>query len=101
MQPIYAQGEDVAAATILSFLRDRAGGTGVVSGVSRLTDRELQVVALIAEGLTNAGIARILGVSVRTVDAHAEHVRTKLGVRSRTQMAVWASEQRRSRGLVA
>jgi DNA-binding CsgD family transcriptional regulator len=58
-------------------------------------------VALIAEGLTNAGIARILGVSVRTVDAHVEHVRTKLGVRSRTQMAVWASEQRQSRGLVA
>jgi pimeloyl-ACP methyl ester carboxylesterase/DNA-binding CsgD family transcriptional regulator len=101
MQPIYSEGEDVAAATILSFLRDRAGGTGRVSTGSRLTDRELQVVALIAEGLTNAGIARILGVSVRTVDAHVEHVRTKLGVRSRTQMAVWASEQRQSRGLVA
>jgi DNA-binding CsgD family transcriptional regulator len=29
-------------------------------------------------------------VSVRTVDAHVDHVRTKLGVRARTQIAVWA-----------
>jgi DNA-binding CsgD family transcriptional regulator/pimeloyl-ACP methyl ester carboxylesterase len=99
MQPIYFEEEDVAADAILSFLRARAGGRGQVSAGGRLTDRELQVVALIAEGLTNAGIARILGVSVRTVDAHVEHVRTKLGVRSRTQMAVWASEQRHSRGV--
>jgi len=101
LQPIYAEGEDVAAATILSFLRDRAGGGAQVSPAGRLTDRELQVVSLIAEGLTNAAIAQVLGVSVRTVDAHVEHVRTKLGVRSRTQMAVWASQQRHRRGLVA
>ncbi len=101
MQPIYSEGEDVAAATILTFLRDRAGGTARMSTDSRLTDRELQVVALIAKGLTNAVIARDLGVSVRTVDAHVEHMRSKLGVRSRTQMAVWASERRHSRGLVA
>ncbi|MFB4279593.1 alpha/beta fold hydrolase [Nonomuraea sp. MTCD27] len=100
MQPIYFEGEDIAAATILSFLRDRAGGAGRLSTDSRLTDRELQVVAHIAEGLTNAEIARLLGVSVRTVDAHVEHVRTKLGVRSRAQMAVWVSEQRQSRGLL-
>ncbi|MEV4170734.1 alpha/beta fold hydrolase [Nonomuraea sp. NPDC049709] len=100
MQPIYFEGEDIAAATILSFLRDRAGGTGRLSTDPRLTDRELQVVAHIAEGLTNAEIARLLGVSVRTVDAHVEHVRTKLGVRSRAQMAVWVSEQRQSRGLL-
>lgn len=92
MQPIYFEGEEAAAATILSFLHDRLARRGSIG--SPLTERELQVVALIAEGLTNAEIARILGVSVRTVDAHVEHVRTKLGVRSRTQMAVWVSEQR-------
>lgn len=90
MQPIYFEGEDIAAAAILSFL----GARRRPSAGSPLTERQLQVVALIAEGLTNAEIARILGVSVRTVDAHVEHVRTKLGVRSRAQIAVWASEQR-------
>lgn len=98
MQPIYAEHEDVAAATVLSFLHEQAGGTGRVPDGGRLTDRERQVATLIAEGLTNAEIGRMLGVSVRTVDAHVEHVRTKLGVRARTQIAVWASEQRQHPG---
>ncbi|MBA2890156.1 alpha/beta fold hydrolase [Nonomuraea soli] len=94
MQPIYSEGEDVAAATILSFLRERVSGRRHAVADGPLTERQLQVVGLIAEGLTNAEIAQILGVSVRTVDAHVEHVRHKLGVRSRAQMAVWASRQR-------
>ncbi|MEV0582867.1 alpha/beta fold hydrolase [Nonomuraea sp. NPDC050310] len=96
MQPIYAEGFEGAASTILAFLGDQ-GGVRPASGGGGLTEREVQVVDLIAEGLTNASIARVLGVSVRTVDAHVEHVRAKLGVRSRAQMAVWASEQRLSR----
>jgi pimeloyl-ACP methyl ester carboxylesterase/DNA-binding CsgD family transcriptional regulator len=98
MQPIYAEGADVAAATLLSFLRDHTGTgttdqTGTrepVPGGGSLTARELQVADLIADGLTNAQIARRLGVSVRTVDAHVEHVRAKLGVRARAQIAVWS-----------
>jgi pimeloyl-ACP methyl ester carboxylesterase/DNA-binding CsgD family transcriptional regulator len=93
MQPIYAEGADVAAATLLSFLREHSGQTGTrepVPGDAGLTARELQVADLIADGLTNGQIARRLGVSVRTVDAHVEHVRTKLGVRARAQIAVWS-----------
>ncbi len=98
MQPIYAGDADSAASTLLSFLRDptpdstqgQTGTTGAKIAGSPLTAREFQVADLIAEGLTNAEIARTLGVSVRTVDTHAEHVRTKLGVRARTQIAVWA-----------
>jgi DNA-binding CsgD family transcriptional regulator len=55
-----------------------------------LTAREGQVADLIADGLTNSEIAQKLGVSVRTVDSHVEHLRTKLGVRARAQIAVWA-----------
>ena len=44
----------------------------------RLTDRECEVLALIAEGLTNAGIARRLAISERTVEVHAQHVFSKL-----------------------
>jgi DNA-binding CsgD family transcriptional regulator len=95
LQPIYAEGGDVAAATILAFLHDQVGQA---SAGATLTDREIQVATLIAEGLTNAEIGRMLGVSVRTVDAHVEHVRAKLGMRARTQIAVWASAQRTSAG---
>jgi pimeloyl-ACP methyl ester carboxylesterase len=94
MQPIYAGGGDSAASAVLPFLRDqiadRTGRSGAAITDSPLTAREFQVADLIADGLTNAEIARTLGVSVRTVDTHVEHVRTKLGVRARTQIAVWA-----------
>ena len=90
MQPIYAGDPDSAASTLLSFLRDQTGTTEAKITGGPLTAREFQVADLIAEGLTNAEIARTLGVSVRTVDSHVDHVRTKLGVRARTQIAVWA-----------
>ncbi len=45
----------------------------------RLTDRELEVAELIAEGLTNHSIARRLSVAPRTAEAHAENIRRKLG----------------------
>ncbi len=98
MQPIYAEGGDTAAATLLTFLRgddrgrDGAKGNGAKGNGAKgpLTAREHQVADLIADGLTNASIAETLGVSVRTVDSHVEHLRTKLGVRARAQIAVWA-----------
>jgi pimeloyl-ACP methyl ester carboxylesterase/DNA-binding CsgD family transcriptional regulator len=89
-QPIYAEGADAAASALLSFLRDQHGTKGPKVGGGPLTARELEVADLIADGFTNVEIARTLGVSVRTVDAHVDHVRTKLGVRARTQIAVWA-----------
>ncbi|TDV56411.1 alpha/beta fold hydrolase [Actinophytocola oryzae] len=88
MQPIYAEDADAAAAVLLSFLRDQTAPKEATGGP--LTSRELQVADLIADGLSNPEIARTLGVSVRTVDSHVEHVRTKLGVRARAQIAVWA-----------
>jgi pimeloyl-ACP methyl ester carboxylesterase/DNA-binding CsgD family transcriptional regulator len=60
----------------------------------RLTDRELEVAELIAEGLTNDAIARRLSVAPRTASAHAENIRRKLGVRSRAQIAAWVTEHR-------
>ena len=48
--------------------------------VGRLTDREQEVLGLIAEGLTNTGIARRLFLSERTVETHVRHVLDKLDV---------------------
>jgi predicted ATPase/DNA-binding CsgD family transcriptional regulator len=60
---------------------------------SPLTGRERQVAALIAEGLTNSQIAARLKIADRTADAHVEHIRNKLGRRTRSQIAVWAHER--------
>jgi DNA-binding NarL/FixJ family response regulator len=57
-----------------------------------LTTREREVVTLIARGLSNREIAAALVVSERTVEAHTGHIRDKLGVTSRTQVAAWAVE---------
>ena len=53
-----------------------------------LTHRERQVALLAGQGATNAEIARTLVVSERTVKAHMTHILAKLGVRSRTELAV-------------
>ncbi|MEU0408261.1 AAA family ATPase [Streptomyces griseorubiginosus] len=57
-----------------------------------LTERQLQVMRLLAEGLTNAEIAARLVVSVRTVDNHVRAVLDKLGAPSRRRAAVRAAE---------
>jgi predicted ATPase len=60
---------------------------------SALTRREAEVAALVARGLTNRDIAAQLFLSVRTVEVHVDHVLTKLGFRTRTQLAAWALEE--------
>jgi DNA-binding NarL/FixJ family response regulator len=52
-----------------------------------LTDRQLEVLALLADGLTNAEIADRLVVSVRTVDHHVAAILAKLNVSSRREAA--------------
>ena len=57
-----------------------------------LTHRQLDVLGLVAQGLTNAEIADRLVVSVRTVDHHVAAILTKLAVGSRRQAAELARE---------
>ncbi|WP_435418547.1 response regulator transcription factor [Parerythrobacter aurantius] len=63
-----------------------------------LTDRERDVVGLVAEGLTNKEIARQLDISPATVKVHVERIIGKLGVADRTQAAVLVTQMRRSDG---
>jgi HD-GYP domain-containing protein (c-di-GMP phosphodiesterase class II) len=66
--------------------RTRAGGP------AGLTARESDVLALLAQGMPNKGIARELKISPKTVSNHVEHVYSKLGVSNRTGAAMYAME---------
>ena len=67
------------------------------SGVAGLTPRQVEVAALIADGLTNRQIAAELVLTRGTVANHIEHILNRLGCHSRAQVAVWAVQH----GLVA
>ena len=59
--------------------------------IQPLTDRELEVLRLLATGLSNREIAPLLFISESTVKTHVEHIIAKLGVSDRVQAAVWAA----------
>jgi len=56
----------------------------------QLTAREMEVIQLLAEGLSNKEIARLLFISARTVNFHLDNIYSKLGVNSRTEAAIYA-----------
>lgn len=62
---------------------------------SALTDREEQVLVAVARGLTNHEVAAELYISLSTVKTHLGSLMTKLGVRNRVELALWAYQTRR------
>ena len=72
-----------------------AAAIGEADAHALLTPRELEVLAALAEGLTNKAIARRLNISLHTVKFHIESLFRKLGARTRTEAVAKASERRR------
>jgi DNA-binding CsgD family transcriptional regulator/tetratricopeptide (TPR) repeat protein len=64
-----------------AFIRELDTGSPSV-----LTPREAEISRLVAGGLANREVARQLGISVRTVESHVDHILTKLGLSSRAQL---------------
>ncbi len=58
--------------------------------VPPLSDRELEVLGLVREGLLNKEIGRRLGIAEKTVKAHLTRIFARIGVQDRTQAALWA-----------
>lgn len=77
----------LGAALVANENRPSASGPG-----GALSDREGEVLGLIAQGYTNAQVAQELFVSVRTIETHRAHIQQKLGVRSRADLVRAARE---------
>jgi DNA-binding NarL/FixJ family response regulator len=74
-------------------LHTRLQATAAASG--GLSAREGEVAALVAEGLTNRQIAERLVISERTAQNHVQHILTKLGFATRSQIAAWQAQRHR------
>jgi len=87
-----ARGEAVLHARVASHLMDalRRGATPSTHALESLSQREREVLGLMAEGLSNQQIADQLGIGEKTVKTHVSNVLAKLGVSDRTQAAVFA-----------
>jgi DNA-binding NarL/FixJ family response regulator len=79
---------------LLATLVDHAPET-VTQPVDPLTEREEEVLALLARGRTNAEIAAELFIGLSTVKSHVASLMAKLGVRNRVEIAMWAYHSKR------
>lgn len=93
----------VAAGLAVRAPAVRESGFGAMresDGQALLTPREIEVLAALAEGMTNKAIARRLDISLHTVKFHVESLFRKLGARTRTEAVAKASERRRNEMIV-
>jgi DNA-binding NarL/FixJ family response regulator len=88
-----SRGESVLPASIASVVVRHLSGTEEQPHETALTAREMQVLSLVSQGLSNQQIARKLSLSVRTIEAHLTHIYNKLGVGSRTEAALLAQRE--------
>ena len=65
-------------------------------GSSPLSPREAETASLVAQGLSNKAVAAKLMISERTVDSHVLNILNKLGIQSRTEIALWVTRQQDS-----
>ena len=105
--------KDAGAALLAQAVRAAAGGDALIAPnvtvrsqpaaplpqpIEPLTEREEQVLAEVARGLSNTEIASALYITLSTVKSHVASLMTKLGARNRVEIAIWAHQTGRMRG---
>ena len=94
---VVAEGDALLSPSVTSRLVSEFAArtkqpAGPSTALAELTSREREVMALVAEGLTNAEIGERLFMSTATARTHVSRIMTKLGARDRTQLVVMAYE---------
>jgi len=87
-------GEPLLHPDVTRRLMDEASREGAPAPAGRLTERETEVLRLIAKGRSNKEIARDLTLAEKTVKAHVSNILQKLGLADRTQAALYAVRER-------
>jgi DNA-binding NarL/FixJ family response regulator len=89
-----ADGESLVSPSITTRLLARfaRAASTAADPAEPLTGREVEVVRAVARGMTNAEICAALVISLSTVKTHLNGIQRKLGVRNRTEIAIWAWE---------
>jgi DNA-binding NarL/FixJ family response regulator len=94
-----ADGDALIAPSITARLLEAFAGAGppspLLQPIEPLTDREEQILATVAQGLTNSEIADKLYITLSTVKTHIASLMGKLGARNRVEIAMWAYETNR------
>jgi ATP/maltotriose-dependent transcriptional regulator MalT len=103
MSAVWAEGQAMTIDQAIDYVFWGAGAslfesgrassnTDYLTGATALSEREVEVLRLVARGLSNRAIARELVISLGTVKTHVHNVCSKLGVDSRTQAIAQARE---------
>ena len=88
--PVYTRDGNLATTVALEVDAPAPRPESAATVRTDLTNREMQVLRLVATGATNMEISEQLGISPHTVKSHLVHILNKLGVNDRTEAAVWA-----------
>ena len=99
-----ARGEQYLSPSLATAILKKRQGTASLtefekSTIETLTEREREILDLLAQGLSNKMIAAQLYVSVRTVEGHLANIYSRLGVHSRTEAMLMAVKVPKSTGL--
>jgi NarL family two-component system response regulator LiaR len=86
----WGEGEAAGAAASASPAAAATSATAAPALPDDLTEREIEVIRLVAQGRSNREIAETLWISEKTVKTHVSHALTKLGLKDRTQLAIHA-----------
>ncbi len=92
LQAIHAvqRGDVPLHPRVARYLVRGTAGNDDVGRVSDLTEREKEILRLVAQGLSNKAVAQALNICEGTVKVHVSNILSKLNVSSRTEAAVWA-----------